>query len=134
MKEGKQLGELAEQMFAVEVLKRGGIPSKPVGDSSPYDWIVHAGGKFHRVQVKSSWMGVLTRNGVRSVKRCRVNIAAGNNSKVAYTKATIDFIAVWLDPFQSWLIKPASKLGSKKTMQARRTDCESPSWSLLGLA
>jgi len=134
VKDGKQLGELAELMFAVEVLKRGGVPSKPVGDSSPYDWVVHAGGRFHRVQVKSSWMGVLTRTGCRSVRRCRVNIASGHASKVAYTKATIDFMAIWLDPFQSWYIQPASKFGKKKTLQVKRADCESPSWSLMGLS
>lgn len=134
MKDGKQLGELAEQMFAVEVLKRGGIPSKPIGDSNPYDWVVHAGGKFHRVQVKSSWMCVLNRAGTRSSKRCRVNISSGHSSKVAYSKITIDFIAIWLDPFQSWIICPASRIGGRKTMQAKRSDCESPSWSLLGLA
>ena len=134
MKEGKQLGELAEQMFAVEVLKRGGIPSKPIGDSSPYDWVVHAGGKFHRVQVKSSWMGVLFRSGKRSANRCRVSIASGASAKVIYTKATIDFLAVWLEPFQSWLIRPANKIGKRKTMQVRRSDCEGASWSLLGLS
>lgn len=133
MKDGKQLGELAEQMFAIEVLRRGGVPCKPIGDSQPFDWIVYAGGKFHRVQVKSSWMGVLHRDGRRSAARCRVNISAGHNSKVVYSKAVVDFIAIWLDLFQSWIIKPSSKLGKKKTMQANRRDCESPSWSLLGL-
>ena len=134
MKEGKQLGELAEHMFAVEVLKRGGIPSKPLGDSSPYDWVIHSGGKFHRVQVKSSWMGVLYRSGNRSNSRCRVMMCSGNATKVNYTKANIDFLAAWLDPFQAWLILPATKINGRKTMKVKRSDCEGPSWSLLGLA
>jgi len=134
VKDGKQFGELAEQMFAVEVLKRGGIPSKPVGDSSPYDWVVHAGGKFHRVQVKSCWMGVLYRSGNRSNSRCRLMVASGNLKKTSYTKATIDYLAAWLDPFQAWYIIPASKICRRKSIKVSRSHCESPSWSLLGLA
>lgn len=133
MKEGKKFGELAEQMFCVEVLKRGGVPCKPIGDSYPYDWLVVSRGKIYKVQVKSSWMTVLNRGGDRSAGRCRVNVGHKQLSKTIYQKGDIDLMAIWLEPFGSWLIRPVSKLGKKKTIQVRRKDCESPSWSLLGL-
>jgi len=133
VKEGKKFGELAEQMFCLEVLKRGGVPCKPIGDSQPYDWLVVSGGKIYKVQVKSSWMTVLNRVGSRSVSRCRVSVGHKTSKKAIYKKGDIDLMAIWLEPFSSWLIKPVSQLGRKKTMQVRRGDCESPSWSLLGL-
>jgi hypothetical protein len=133
VKEGKKFGELAEQMFCIEVLKRGGVPCKPIGDSQPYDWLVVSGGKIHKVQVKSSWMTVLNRVGSRSTSRCRVCVSHRTSKKAIYKKHDIDHMAIWLEPFGSWMIMPIAKLGSKKTMQVRRADCESPSWSLLGL-
>lgn len=133
MKEGKKLGELAEQMFCVEVLKRGGVPCKPIGDSQPFDWLVCSKGVIHKVQVKSSWMSVLDRDGGRSGKRCRISIASGGKTKHCYTKSEIDFMAIWVEPFGAWMINPISKIGGRKTLTAYRADCERPCWSLLGL-
>jgi len=134
VREAKKYGELAETLFAAEIMRRGGVPSKPVGDSAQYDWLVHVGRKIWRVQVKSSWACVLNRAGKRSASRCRVNISSGHSSKRVYTKETIDFVAVYVDPFTAWMIIPSSKIRGKKTIQVKRADCEAPSWSLLGLA
>ena len=133
MKNAKKCGELAETLFAAEIMRRGGVPSKPLGDSTPYDWLVHVGKKIWRVQVKSTWHCVI-RKGKRSASKCRVTISAGNYAKTVYTKQAIDFVAIYVDPFSSWIIIPAHEIRGRKTVFIGRSDCEQPSWSLLGLA
>ena len=48
------LGDLGELSFDIQCLKRGLEVTKPIGDNLPYDRIVHSGGNFSRVQVKTA--------------------------------------------------------------------------------
>jgi hypothetical protein len=130
----KRMGELAEQMFCIEVLKRGGIPCKPIGDSYSFDWVVVSGRRMLRVQIKSSWMLVLGRRGERNQNRCRISSAGGSSKKVTYKSSEVDVLAVWLDPFKSWVIKPISFVKGRLSICIRKSDLQNAGWDLLGLA
>lgn len=134
MKRGKMLGELAEQMFAVEVLKRGGIPCKPIGDSCRFDWVVVTKRGVFKVQVKSSWITVMGDLGHRHPNRCRIISAAGNSKKLTYRSSDVDVMAMWLDPFKSWVIRPISFVRGRISVCIQKADLGDVGWSLLGLA
>jgi len=134
MKKGKTLGELAEQMFAVEVLKRGGIPCKPIGDSCRFDWVVVTKRGVFKVQVKSSWITVMGDLGYRNPNRCRIISSAGNSKKLTYRSSDVDVMAMWLDPFKSWVIRPISFVRGRISVCIRKADLGDVGWNLLGLA
>ena len=134
MKRGKMLGELAEQMFSVEVIRRGGVPCKPIGDSCKYDWIVVAKRKITRVQVKSSWITVMGDLGYRNPHRCRIMSSGGSNKKITYKASDVDVLAIWLDPFKSWVIKPISAVKGRVSLCLHKTQLSNAGWDLLGLA
>jgi len=134
MRKGKMLGELAEQMFSVEVIRRGGVPCKPIGDSCKYDWVIVAGKKITRVQVKSSWMTVMGDRGYRHPNRCRIMSSAGNSKKLTYRSSEVDVLAIWLDPFKSWVIKPISSVKGRVSLCLRKSNLSEAGWDLLGLA
>ena len=51
---GKRRGEMAEAAFVAKAVSLGFGVAKPWGDSDPFDFIVQAGGKLSKVQVKSA--------------------------------------------------------------------------------
>ena len=51
----KRLGEAAESAFLAKAIQMGFGVSKPWGDSDRYDFVVDAGGRLWRVQVKSAY-------------------------------------------------------------------------------
>jgi hypothetical protein len=50
---GKRRGEMAEAAFVAKAVSLGFGVAKPWGDSDPFDFILQAGGKLSKVQVKS---------------------------------------------------------------------------------
>ena len=128
------LGELAEQMFALEVLKRGGIPCKPIGDSCRFDWVVVTKRGVFKVQVKSSWITVMGDRGYRHPNRCRIISSAGNSKKLTYRSSDVDVMAMWLDPFKSWVIRPISFVRGRISVCIQKADLGDVGWGLLGLA
>jgi hypothetical protein len=134
MKKSKILGELAEQMFCVEVIRRGGVPCKPIGDSCKYDWVVIAGRKITRVQVKSSWITVMGDRGYRHPNRCRIMSSGGSRKKMIYKASEFDVLAIWLNPFKSWVIKPISFIKGRVSLSVLKTQLSNSGWDLLGLA
>jgi hypothetical protein len=134
MNNGKELGQLAEQMFAVEVLRRGGVPCKPLGDSCRYDWVIIVGRKITRVQVKSSWMYVLGRGGRRNINRVRIGTSGGCKKKLTYKAKDVDVLAIWIDPFNSWFIRPISFIRKRLSLCIQKKNLSTAGWEFLGLA
>jgi hypothetical protein len=94
----KQRGEWVELLFMAESARRGFTVAKTWGDSSRYDVSVEDGGRFRRVQVKST------------------SVARGDGGYVCYLKRTgirfyriheVDFFAIYVLPTSTWFILPA---------------------------
>jgi hypothetical protein len=95
--EFKLRGEWAELLFMTRAAEHGLRVIKPWGDSSRYDFVVETGGRFLRVQVKST--------SSRRNKHYSCGIQ-GCGRKKGYTAAEVDFFAIYVIPADSWYIIP----------------------------
>ena len=95
----KKRGEISELAFVHKAATLGFAVSKPYGDSDRYDFVVHSGEHFWRVQVKSAtsmWYGQYTVN----IQRHMLHRA------IPYTTAEIDFVAAHIVPEDAWFVLP----------------------------
>ncbi len=95
-KHSKLRGELAELRFMTRAAEHGLRVIKPWGDSSRYDFVVETGGRFLRVQVKST--------SIRPEKYYVCPLNRGRQKP--YTREDIDFLAVYIVPIDTWYIIP----------------------------
>ena len=95
----KRRGELAELAFTYKAATMGFGVAKPYGDSERYDFVLDAGGRFLRVQVKSS---TTLLNGLYHVNCHR---RTGGRA-VAYSPSEIDFLVAYIIPEDAWFILP----------------------------
>lgn len=51
----KNIGLISESKFVHECVKMGCSILNPMGDNSPYDFVVDLEGKFYRIQCKTLW-------------------------------------------------------------------------------
>jgi len=96
IKDAKHRGEWTELNFMSRVTERGFNVSKPWGDSCRYDVAVERGGKFLRVQVKSTI--------ARQDGGYIVTIKSGYHY---YTSHQVDFFAIYVIREDVWYILPA---------------------------
>ena len=95
----KRRGELAELAFTYKAATMGFGVAKPYGDSERYDFVLDAGGRFIRVQVKSS---TTLLNGLYHINCHRRT----NGRAVAYSPSEIDFLVAYIIPEDAWFILP----------------------------
>jgi len=95
-KQFKLRGEWVELLFMAEAAKRGLRVIKPYGDSSRYDLVIENGGRFLRVQVKSTCH--------RNSRAYVCNLVRFGQKR--YTKDDIDFFALYVIPADTWYIIP----------------------------
>jgi PD-(D/E)XK endonuclease len=130
----KARGELAEARFLAKAMSLGFVVNKPFGDSARYDFVVDAGGRLTRVQVKSTWA---------AKTRCHcygVSAVPSQPRKTflrQYGRNEIDFLAAYLAPEDTWFIIPVDILPAHKvltisTRPNRRYGCYREAWGLLG--
>ena len=91
----KALGEAAEAAFLAKATSLGFGVAKTWGDSERYDFILDAGHKLWRVQVKSA--SYFTHH--RYVVKC-------SGWRRRYVMGEIDFIAVYIVPKNLWYMVP----------------------------
>lgn len=91
-----RLGCVAEYRFAVMAMQNGLNVSFPLMDSSPYDCVVESGGRFKKIQIKSSVK-------IPENNRSAVHIIL-NNAKSKYTKDRVDYFAIWVECFNGFFI------------------------------
>src|SRR5580658_10242290 len=84
----KLRGEWTELLFMTRATEHDLRVIRPWGDSSRYDFVVETGGRFLRVQVKSTNFRK-SKNYVCSVVRC---------GQKCYTPNDIDFFAIYVIP------------------------------------
>jgi PD-(D/E)XK endonuclease len=94
---GKRRGEMVEAAFVAKVVSLGFGVAKPLGDSDPFDFIVQAGGRLSKVQVKSAHC--VGEDGTYSFR------AHGHDSK-AYRADQIDVLVVYVVPENAWYVFP----------------------------
>lgn len=97
----KWRGEIAEMGFQHKAASMGFTVTKPYGESDSYDFLVDAGNRFWRVQVKSG--SSMKRNAYRVAVR---HFWRRRQSKRAYTAEQIDMLAAYVVPANTWYIIP----------------------------
>ena len=102
----KRKGEAAEAAFLSKATELGFDVAKPWGDSAPFDFIVNAGSRCWRVQVKASWR----------YRNRRYEVKSGGNRHVAYTKNDIDFLVAYVVPRNTWYVIPVEAVGGRKAL------------------
>ena len=121
----KLRGEWAELLFMTRAAEHGLRVIKPWGDSSRYDFVVETGGRFLRVQVKST----SHRRGNNYV--CSID-GRGNNP---YTAADIDFFAIYVIPIDTWYFIPIAESASAISLSPHNSlskhACYREAWHLL---
>ena len=105
----KRRGEIAELAFMQKAVSLGFGVAKPWGDSDRYDYILDAGGRFRRVQVRStayeSHRGYAVHTYVY-VKR----------KMVALTADDIDCIVAYIVPLDLWYVLPVEDFSPCKNL------------------
>lgn len=105
----KQQGDTAELKFMLLNQEKGHIVSKPFGDNAKYDLIVDDGIELQRIQVKSTYRKE-TSNGMNCYN-CVV--CSGSDSKQQYSKKTIDYVAIYVIPENTWYKIPIEAITGK---------------------
>lgn len=107
----KWRGEIAELGFAHKAASMGFTVTKPYGESESYDFVVDAGNRFWRVQVKSG----------SSRKRDAYRVSARHfwrkgQLKHSYTAEQIDILAAYVVPADAWYIIPVSAFAPRESL------------------
>ena len=106
----RQIGAVGVARVAGVLFRNGYSVLTPMEDFAGYDLVAERGGKFHRIQVKTSAKQDPTRN------RYGFMTSVGNESKLVYSKSKVDYIICWaMDADLFWIFKPSKcKSKSKK--------------------
>ena len=107
IKHPKKRGEWVELQFMARAASHGLTVSKPWGDSARYDFVIDAGSRFYRVQVKSTFQ--VAKGGAylcNTVSRSPLRKDQGKN----YTADEIDFFAFFVIPEDLWYIVPIANV------------------------
>jgi hypothetical protein len=108
----KRRGEWVELQFMARAAGKGFTVSKPWGDSARYDFAVEYGGRFHRVQVKSTMQQAQRGRGAylcNTVSRGPIGPSRG------YTARDVDFFAFFIIPEELWYIVPIADVRRART-------------------
>jgi len=107
----KRAGEISEAAFLHKAVGLGFKVTKPWGDSERYDFIVDAGGRFWRVQIK----GTAARHaGGYHIQP--MHLVYGER-KVVYTEKEIDVLAAHIVPLDAWYIVPVQAIGEGTSLR-----------------
>jgi PD-(D/E)XK endonuclease len=106
----KRTGELAEAAFVVKAAGLGFAVSKPWGDSERYDFILDAGHRIWRVQVKCTES--LNANGYQVQ-----STYTDQKKKGHYTSADIDVLVAYILPLDLWYVVPAQALPASASLR-----------------
>ncbi len=105
---GKRRGEIAEAAFMAKVAGLGMGVAKTWGDSDRYDFIVDAGKRLRRVQVKSAH---------REGKDGGYSVRLHDNSLNPYRGEDIDALVAYVVPEDAWYVFPAAVFGRLRSMK-----------------
>jgi long-subunit fatty acid transport protein len=108
----RRYGDVGEVAFLHKAMGLGYMVAQPYGNIYPFDFIVQGGKKLWRVQVKSV---AYMKNGsyYLTVRR------SVGRKLAAYSKAEVDFIAVYIIPEDIWYILPVSEIKGRQFLLFR---------------
>ena len=106
----KRTGELAEAAFVVKAAGLGFAVSKPWGDSERYDFILDAGRRIWRVQIKCTES--LNANGYQVQ-----STYTDQKKKGHYTVADIDVLVAYILPLDLWYVVPAAAFPASASLR-----------------
>ena len=95
----KRRGELGEAAFLAKAASMGIGVARPWGDSERYDFIIDAGGRLLKVQIKSAHCVSAARSG-------GYHIRAQPRQKVSYRPDEIDLLIAYIVPLDIWYVFP----------------------------
>ena len=105
----KARGELAEARFLARAMDLGLIVSKPFGDCARYDFVVDAGGRLRRVQVKSA----LTPAHHGGYQFGASPAQLKDQRARPYRRDEIDFLVACIVPQDAWFIIPIRAIATR---------------------
>lgn len=94
------IGEITEQEVAIAFLKEGILVSKPLVQSSRYDFIVDINNKLYKIQVKT---GTFKENSYLEFATSTSHTNTQGTLNISYSEQDVDFFATIYDG-QSYLI------------------------------
>jgi hypothetical protein len=103
----KRKGELSELAFMCKAVGLGFGVAKPYGDSEYFDFIVSAGRRLWRVQVKSCYKREGTAYPIRTCHN-------DNGRFAVYTPEEIDVMVVYLPPENAWYVIPIAAIRKRR--------------------
>jgi hypothetical protein len=101
----KRTGEVSEAAFLHKVVGLGLRVTKPWGDSERYDFVVDAGGRLWRVQIKCT-----AAERPSGGYRIHTTHSAFGKGRIPYTAADIDVLAAHIIPLDLWYVVPCKIL------------------------
>jgi hypothetical protein len=107
----KRTGELSEAAFLLKAVGLGFKVTRPWGDSERYDFIVDAGGRLLRVQIKCT--AALRARGYHIQP---IHFVYGK-SKVVYTAQEIDFLVAHIVPLDVWYVVPVEAIAAGTSLR-----------------
>ena len=107
----KRTGELAEAAFLHKAVGLGLKVTKPWGDSERYDFVVDAGERLWRVQIKCT---AAVRAGGYHIQP--IHFVYGKK-KVTYTAEDIDVLAAYIIPLDVWYVVPIEAIGAGTSLR-----------------
>ena len=114
----KEKGNIGEAVVLSEFIKRGIQVSIPFGDSARYDLIAEFNGKLNKIQVK--YCNQLNENNSITCP-CASSKNHTTNKNYSTYQNDIDYFAFYLVPWEIVILVPIEVIGTKKSVQFRKT-------------
>jgi hypothetical protein len=105
----KRTGEFSEAAFLLKATSLGFAVTKPWGDSERYDFILDAGSRLWRVQIKGTASIRARGYDVQSTYGIYGNREEGKR-KACYTAEDIDILVAYIIPCDAWYLIPVAAL------------------------
>ncbi len=105
----KRRGELSELAFVFKAASLGFHVAKPYGDSERYDFILDAGHRLWRIQIKSTTTQMCGLYRINSHRRT-------NHGVVPYQPGEIDFLIAHVIPEDAWFILPIALIQDRTSV------------------
>jgi hypothetical protein len=135
IRRNKERGEWAELRFMAKAAEHGFKFAKLWGDSAPYDMVLDLGGRFVRVQVKSTMCEASLGN--RHVRPGSYAVFLRHQSTPRYRRTDFDYLAVYVIPKDIWYVMPSEAVVPKIGIRvcpgnrANLYECYREAWYLL---
>ena len=107
----KRAGEISEAAFVVRAHSLGFLVAKPWGDSEKYDFVLDAGSKLWRVQLKSTEVVHARGYEIQPI------YSVYGKGKAGYTADEIDALVVHIQPCDVWYVIPVEAFAGCKNLR-----------------